>query len=84
MIGMILVFIVYIVAVIILSIIISEKSNQENIVFRIIAYMITSLIFSVIILMKVDNVNNKHEYHYEKCIIKNGIDKDTIIINKKY
>lgn len=81
----ILALILYFLMIGFLSIITSDSFTKEDILYRIVSYFISSIMFAGIVIKSNDNSNfNKQIYNYEKYVIKTGTDKDTIIINKKY
>jgi len=84
-INAIIVGIVYIITVVGMSILTTVRLNDDqSICFRVLTYILVSGIFGVFVITCNPKVHSKEEYHHEMYVIKNGIDKDTIIVNKKF
>lgn len=85
MIANVIIGIVYIITVVGMSILITVRLNDDqSFYFRLLTYLLVSGIFGVFVITCNPKVHSKEEYHHEMYVIKNGIDKDTIIINKKF
>lgn len=85
MIANVIIGIVYIITVVGMSILTTVRLNDDqSFYFRLLTYLLVSGIFGVFVITCNPKVHNKEEYHHEMYVIKNGIDKDTIIINKKF
>lgn len=85
MIANVIIGIVYIITVVGMSILTTVRLNDDqSFYFRLLTYLLVSGIFGVFIITCNPKVHSKEEYHHEMYVIKNGIDKDTIIINKKF
>ena len=84
----ILALILYFLVIGFLSIITSDTFTKEDIIYRIVSYFLSSIMFAGIVINSSNRSNNsdfnKQIYKYEKYVIKTGTDKDTIIIDKKH
>jgi hypothetical protein len=85
MIANVIIGIVYIITVVSMSILTTVRLNDDqSFYFRLLTYLLVSGIFGVFVITCNPEIHSKQEYYHEMYTIKNGIDKDTIIINKKY
>lgn len=85
MIATVIIGIVYVITVVGMSILTTVRLNDDqSFYFRLLTYLLVSGIFGVFVITCNPKVHSKEEYHHEMYVIKNGIDKDTIIINKKF
>ena len=84
----ILALILYFLIIGFLGIITSDSLTKEDIIYRIVSYFLSSIMFAGIVINSINSNDysnfDKQIYKYEKYVIKTGTDKDTIIIDKKH